>query len=96
MPESQRREIVAALKPVDKAILGHQEVDFLGTLRKVNPDIVCVGYDQNDIKAAVKRIIRDERLPIRLVQVRKFGPRTLGSSTQVKKRVITTWSRSSG
>jgi hypothetical protein len=54
-----------------------------------------VGYDQNDIKAAVKKIIKDEGLQIHVVQVRRFGPRALGSSTQVKRRVVTTWPRSS-
>ncbi len=91
MPEDQRREIVAALKPVNKAILGHKELDFLGILRDVDPDIVTVGYDQNDIKAAVNKIIRDQELPVRVVQIRKLGPRALASSTGLKKRVVTTW-----
>src|SRR6266571_7477395 len=50
LPESDRREIVACLKPVNRAVLGHEEVDFLGVLEELKPDIVCVGYDQNDIK----------------------------------------------
>jgi FAD synthetase len=88
MPEEQRRAIVAALKPVNRAILGHQYVDFLAILRSVKPDIVCVGHDQNDIKKAVAEIIKHEQLPIRVVQIPRFGPRRLNSSTSLKTRVL--------
>ncbi len=93
LPESDRRQIVASLKPVSKAILGHEEVDFLGILQEVRPSIVCVGYDQNDIKAAVKRVIVDQKLPIRVVQLPKFGVDGLNSSTGVKRRVVKNWPR---
>src|SRR5206468_11594625 len=58
LPEKSRRELVAALKPVDKATLGREEADYFGILREIKPDIVCVGYDQNDIKKTVERIDR--------------------------------------
>ncbi|HEY4656888.1 MAG TPA: adenylyltransferase/cytidyltransferase family protein [Candidatus Bathyarchaeia archaeon] len=93
MPEQQRREIVAALKPVARAILGHQEVDFLGILQQFKPDIVCIGHDQNDIKKAVEKIIKHEQLPIRVVQIPRFGPAGLNSSTSLKTRVLRSRSR---
>jgi FAD synthetase len=89
LPEAQRRQIVASLKPVYKAILGREEVDLLGILQTV--DIVCVGYDQNDIMRSVKRIITREKLPVRLVQLPKFGLRGLNSSTGIKRRVLSRW-----
>ncbi|HEY4822896.1 MAG TPA: adenylyltransferase/cytidyltransferase family protein [Candidatus Bathyarchaeia archaeon] len=94
MPEDQRREMVAALKPVNRAVLGHEEVDFLGTLRQVQPNIVCVGHDQNDIKKTVEKIIQDERLPIRVVQIARFGPTGFDSSTSLKKQVAKSLNRS--
>ncbi len=93
LPESQRKQIVAALRTVSRAILGREEVDFLGVLEEVRPDIVCVGYDQNDIKASVKRIVTQHRLPIRVVQLPKFGVDGLNSSTGVKRRVVRSWPR---
>ena len=88
LPEDQRRELVAALRVVDRAILGHERLDLLGVLRDIRPDIVCVGYDQNEIKSAVKKLIQKEKLPIRVVQIGRFGPKGLNSSTKLKKRVI--------
>lgn len=90
IPEQSRRELVAALKPVDRAILGREEADYLGPLREVKPDVVCVGYDQTDIKKMVEMVVRTEKLPIRVVRVARFGPRGLNSSTSLKRRVLRT------
>ncbi len=83
--------MVAALRVVDRAILGHAQLDMLGVLREQRPDIVCVGYDQNDIKSAVTKLVEEEHLPVRVVQVGKFGPKGLNSSTKLKNRVARMW-----
>ena len=93
LPEEQRRRIVSSLKPVDQAVLGHEHLDFLGVLREYKPDFVTFGHDQGDIKEAVKKIIKAEHLPIRVVQIRRYGPRGLDSSTTVKKRVARSLTR---
>ena len=90
IPEQSRREMVAALKPVDKAILGREEADYLGILRKIKPDVVSVGYDQNDIRKMVNLLVKNEKLPIRVLQVGRFGPKGFDSSTRLKRRVIRT------
>ena len=91
LPEHQRRELVASLRAVDSAILGHQSLDMLGILNEVRPDIICVGYDQQEIKKAVKNIIKTAGLHIPVVQIPKFGPDGLNSSTKVKDRVAQEW-----
>ncbi|TMI47092.1 hypothetical protein E6H17_07090 [Candidatus Bathyarchaeota archaeon] len=75
----------------DKAILGHTHLDLLGILREVRPDIISVGYDQKQIKASVEKLLRVERLPIRVIQIPKFGPSGLNSSTGIKQRVAKGW-----
>jgi FAD synthetase len=87
IPEDQRRELVAALRVVDRAILGREEIDLLGILKEVKPDIVCVGYDQDEIRAAVTRVIKREGLPIRVIRIRRFGPTGFNSSSKLKSRV---------
>jgi len=87
IPEDQRRELVAALRVVDLAILGREEIDLLGILREVKPDIVCVGYDQDEIRAAVTSLIRKQGLPIQVIRIRRFGPVGFNSSSKLKNRV---------
>lgn len=88
VPEDQRRELVAALRVVDRAILGREEIDLLGILREVGPDVVCVGYDQDEIRRAVTRLIRKQGLPIKVIRIRRFGPIGFNSSSKVKNRVV--------
>ena len=87
IPEDQRRELVGALRVVDQAILGREEIDLLGILKEVKPQIVCVGYDQDEIRSAVTRLIRKQGLPIRVIRIRRFGPIGFNSSSKVKNRV---------
>ena len=91
MPERQRREIVAALKPVYRAILGHPNLDMLGVLEEVKPDVVCVGYDQQEIKASLNKLVRKEKLRLRVVQIPKFGQGPISSSSQLKARIAREW-----
>jgi len=90
-PEGQRRELVGSLRAVDKAILGHIHLDLLGILTEVRPDIISVGYDQKQIKASVSKLLKKERLNIRIVQIPKFGAHGLNSSTGIKTRVAKRW-----
>jgi FAD synthetase len=87
IPEDQRRELVGALRVVDQAILGREEIDLLGILQEVKPQIVCVGYDQDEIRSAVTRLIRKKGLPIRVIRIRRFGPIGFNSSSKVKNKV---------
>ena len=46
VPDAQRREMVAALKPVDAAHLGDPE-DIFVPIERLDPDIIALGYDQH-------------------------------------------------
>jgi len=93
LPEGQRRELVGSLRVVDKAMLGHTRLDLLGILQEVRPDIICVGYDQKQIKASVEELLRVQHPPIRIVQIPKFGSKGLNSSTGIKQRVAKRWTK---
>ena len=92
--EDQRRELVASLRVVDRAILGREQIDLLGILEEVKPDIVCVGYDQDEIRVAVTRLIRKEGLTVRVARIRRFGPIGFNSSSKLKSRVAKAFSAS--
>jgi FAD synthetase len=87
LSEQERLQLVSALKIVDKAMLGHPKLDLLGILREVKPDIVGVGYDQKEIASSVRKVIRDAKLSIRVVQMPKFHGR-LDSSSKVKQQIF--------
>lgn len=91
LPEVQRRALVGSLRVVDKSILGHTHLDFLGILKEVRPDIISVGYDQKQIKASVGKLLKKEHLSIRLVQIPMFGADGPNSSSGIKQKVAKRW-----
>jgi FAD synthetase len=46
VPEQLRREMVEALKPVDRAVLG-STTDIYSTVTDLRPDIIALGFDQH-------------------------------------------------
>ena len=88
VPEEQRRVLVEALKPVDRAILGYEEMNIDAAIRRLKPDIIAVGYDQEDILEAVEKALKDYSRKIRIVQTKRYGPEDFNSSTKIKRRII--------
>ena len=93
--ELQRLALVSSLKTVDKAILGRENMDMLGVLKEIKPDIISVGYDQQEIKKSLQRLLKQEGLRIRVVQIAKFGGESLNSSTKLKNKIAQQWHGSS-
>ena len=61
VPGEQRREMVAALKPVDEAHLGHPE-DIFVPIERLDPDIIALGYDQHHDDEKLQRTLADRGL----------------------------------
>jgi FAD synthetase len=88
LQEEQRRAIVASLKPVDEAILGKEEFDMNEELREIRPDIVAVGYDQEQIEKQVLSVAKSEGLNIKLVRIGKFVASELDSSSKIRSKIL--------
>ncbi len=59
VPEAQRREMVAALDPVDEARLGHRE-DFFVPVRAIDPDVIVLGHDQHHAEDTLAAMLTEE------------------------------------
>jgi len=88
IPEDQRRAVIEALKVVDEALLGFEDLDLDRVLQQIKPDIVVVGHDQEAIKAQVEKINKARELDIKIVQVTQFGEDDLNSSSKIKSRIV--------
>jgi FAD synthetase len=89
LPEEDRRELVEGLKPVDKAILGYEDVGFgfEEVLMEVLPDLVAFGYDQEKLEATVSEIIQRRNLKIAVVKLSRFDREKYASSTSLKQKL---------
>jgi len=90
LPEEDRRELVEGFKPVDKAILGYEDVGFgfEQVLVEVMPDLVAFGYDQKKLEEAVGEIIQRRNLKIAVVKLSRFDREKYASSTSLRQRFV--------
>jgi FAD synthetase len=71
VPEHIRREMVEALKPVDRAILG-SATDIYATVVAERPSIIVLGYDQVWNETEVERECEMRGVKVKVV---RMGPR---------------------
>jgi FAD synthetase len=88
-PEQDRRALVEGIKPVDKAILGYEDVGmgYEQVLIDVQPDVVAFGYDQANLEKSVREIIQRHSLKIQTVRLSKFDHEKYLSSTSVRQKL---------
>jgi len=83
-PERMRVELVQALKPVDKAILG-TEGDMYETVRSIEPDIIAIGYDQAFSEKELETELRKRGLKARVVRLSKYEDDLNGTRKIIQK-----------
>lgn len=88
VPEDQRRALVQALKPVDRAILGFEALNIDAVIHRLRPDVIAIGYDQNDILEAVQVALRGYPKKVKIVRTRRYGPEDFNSSSKIKRKIV--------
>ena len=91
IPEDQRRALVEALEVVDEALLGYEDVDPEAVIEKIRPDVIAVGYDQDEIERRTRRIVKERGLKLRVVRIGRFGKEDLNSSSKIKGKIVENW-----
>jgi len=77
--ELLRLKAVKQCKTVNEAALGNFG-DPYAIIKKINPDIIALGYDQNSFTADLPDYIKKENLNIEIVRLRAYCPKTCKSS----------------
>ena len=87
IPEEQRMQMVAALKPVDKALLG-SETDMYEPLYSIKPDILALGYDQKFDEAQLARELSDRGFHTTVVRITKYDSRAFCKAEEIIKKIV--------
>lgn len=53
--EEERRQAVARMGAVTRAVLGDKEQGVYDVIKKYKPDIVCIGYDQHALAGDLRK-----------------------------------------
>ncbi len=84
--EVSRLEMVKELKPVDRAILGH-EGDIFKTVLENKPDIITLGYDQRFDADKIQGKCRELGLNTKVVRISKYDGKRFQSSSEVRQKL---------
>ena len=88
VPQEQRLALVAALKPVDHAILGSPQDQYV-TVAAVQPDVIALGYDDYHVAADLKAELAKRGLgQIEIARCPKFDENDLNGTRKIVKRIL--------
>lgn len=88
MPENQRLALVASLKVVDDAFLGLEHFDVGEVIQTIKPDVIALGYDQENMAAKVREYVQKHGLRVTVIKVGKFGQDELDSSSKIRQKIV--------
>ncbi|MCX6652285.1 MAG: FAD synthase [Methanomassiliicoccales archaeon] len=83
-PERMRVELVGALKPVDKAVLG-KEGDMFDIVAELHPDVIALGYDQQFDEEQLERDLLSRGLKVRVARMAKYEDDLNGTRKIIQK-----------
>ena len=87
IPEQLRREMVEALKPVDRAVLGHED-DIYRTVEELRPDIIALGYDQGFEEKEIEEECRKRDIRAKVVRLRRFVESDLNGTRKIIYEIV--------
>ena len=88
MGEFQRAALVESLKVVDRAVLGYWKLSVGDIIDRLKPDVIALGYDQEEIMNEAQNYIRMKNLNVNIVKIGKFGDVARYSSSKIKQKII--------
>lgn len=77
--ERERLAMVRSISTVDSAVLG-KIGDKLAIVKKIRPDIICLGYDQRAFTHNLREELKRRGLRVRVVRLRSYKPKEYKSS----------------
>jgi len=88
MSEEQRCALVESLKVVDRTVLGYESLDIGEVIENIKPDVIALGYDQNEMEKQVSDYVASHKADVKIVRIGKFAENTLDSSSKIKQKII--------
>ncbi|HVP96523.1 adenylyltransferase/cytidyltransferase family protein [Methanoregula sp.] len=87
VPEDQRLAMVAALRPVDHAILG-DHTDMFRPIQEIHPDIITIGFNQYFDEEKLRGQLAERGLSPQVVRIGKYADGDLASSRLIVQRIV--------
>jgi len=87
IPEEQRLLMVAALRPVDHAVLG-DKTDMFRPIEEIQPSVITIGFNQFFDETKLHAQLKQRGLSPEIVRIGKFVDGDLASSRLIVQRIV--------
>jgi len=87
VPEEQRRRMIASLKPVDHAILGHP-TDMFIPIEEIDPEVITLGFNQYFSEESLRTKLRERGIDAAVVRIGAYGGKGFCSSRSIMAEII--------
>lgn len=87
MSEDQRLALVESLKVVDEAVMGFEGLDIGEVIDKIKPEVIALGWDQEEMENQVKAYSKAHKEAIMVVRIRKYAQNALDSSSKIRQKI---------
>jgi len=77
--EKHRREVVEMMSFVKQAVFGDRKPKSFKILDKINPDVICVGYDQKDLVKHIRVYLKKAKKHIPIKRLPPYDPKKFKS-----------------
>ncbi|MEK7542084.1 MAG: adenylyltransferase/cytidyltransferase family protein [Patescibacteria group bacterium] len=78
--ENERVELVAKEELVDKAVLGDSKLSTYSVLVQLQPDVICLGYDQDKLQEDLKNWFKTNDKKFAVHRLKPYKPEKFHSS----------------
>lgn len=83
--EHKRKLLLEETGLLSRVILGNRG-DKYQVIRKIKPDVICLGYDQTTFTEGLKNFLKESNMNTKIVRLKPFYPKKYKSSI-VKKEL---------
>ncbi len=84
--EQRRKEFIESISIVDEVILGNESKDKTEIIRTIQPNIICLGYDQEIDQERLEAFLSNNGLETRVYRMKPFKE-DIFKSTIIKNNV---------
>lgn len=85
-PQDMRLKMIAALRTVDRAMLGH-DGDMFKIVEEIKPDIIALGFDQAIAEEEISKELANRGLNVKIVRLQQLD-HDLTGSRKIMQKVI--------
>ncbi|MFH1433011.1 MAG: adenylyltransferase/cytidyltransferase family protein [archaeon] len=87
IPENQRLDVIRSLKPVDFAVLGRENEDFIEIVKEIRPDVIVLGPNQIHDVSEFRAKIEKAGLNTEIKRLDELKKNPLYSTKQIIKKI---------